>query len=43
MTIERPHQAGKVETIPFLHLKKKSEHGWDYSKKLTGLYLDGLE
>jgi fatty acid synthase subunit alpha len=34
---------GKVETIPFLHLKKKDEHGWDYSKKLTGIYLDGLE
>ncbi|KAH0541501.1 hypothetical protein FGG08_004042 [Glutinoglossum americanum] len=34
---------GKVETIPFLHLKKKEEHGWEYSKKLTGLYLDGLE
>ncbi|GLB07681.1 3-oxoacyl-[acyl-carrier-protein] synthase [Aspergillus tubingensis] len=36
-------RAGKVETIPFLHLKKKSEHGWDYSKKLTGVYLDVLE
>ncbi|RKF83307.1 Fatty acid synthase subunit alpha [Golovinomyces cichoracearum] len=34
---------GKVETIPFLHLKRKNEHGWEYSKKLTGLYLDGLE
>ncbi|KAL6718227.1 beta subunit of fatty acid synthetase [Lecanora helva] len=34
---------GKVETIPFLHLKRKDEHGWDYSKKLTGVYLDGLE
>ncbi|KAL4880511.1 hypothetical protein BJY04DRAFT_191477 [Aspergillus karnatakaensis] len=34
---------GKVETIPFLHLKKKNEHGWDYSKKLTGIYLDVLE
>lgn len=34
---------GKVETIPFLHLKRKEEHGWDYSKKLTGIYLDGLE
>jgi len=34
---------GKVETIPFLHLKRKDEHGWEYSKKLTGLYLDGLE
>ncbi|PWY96794.1 fatty acid synthase alpha subunit FasA [Aspergillus sclerotioniger CBS 115572] len=36
-------RTGKVETIPFLHLKKKSEHGWDYSKKLTGAYLDVLE
>ncbi|KAJ9502240.1 beta subunit of fatty acid synthetase [Exophiala xenobiotica] len=34
---------GKTETIPFLHLKKKQEHGWDYSKKLTGVYLEGLE
>ena len=34
---------GKVETIPFLHLKRKDEHGWEYSKKLTGLYLQGLE
>ncbi|KAI9367116.1 hypothetical protein BJX61DRAFT_547800 [Aspergillus egyptiacus] len=36
-------RSGKVETIPFLHLKKKSEHGWDYSKKITGVYLDVLE
>lgn len=34
---------GKVETIPFLHLKKKTLHGWDYSKKLTGTYLNCLE
>ena len=34
---------GKVETVPFLHLKRKDQHGWDYSKKLTGIYLDGLE
>ena len=34
---------GKVETIPFLHLKRKDEFGWEYSKKLTGVYLDGLE
>ena len=34
---------GKVETIPFLHLKRKEEHGWEYSKKLTGIYIDGLE
>ena len=34
---------GKVETIPFLHLKRKDTHGWEYSKKLTGVYLDCLE
>ncbi|KAL1301771.1 hypothetical protein AAFC00_005969 [Neodothiora populina] len=34
---------GKVETIPFLHLKRKEQHGWEYSKKLTGVYLEGLE
>lgn len=34
---------GKTETIPFLHLKKKQEHGWEYSKKLTGVYIEGLE
>ncbi|KAG9234082.1 fatty acid synthase-like protein [Amylocarpus encephaloides] len=38
-----PTKSGKVETIPFLHLKRKDEHGWEYSKKLTGMYLDGLE
>ncbi|KAF4125252.1 hypothetical protein GMORB2_4092 [Geosmithia morbida] len=37
------HSKGKVETIPFLHLKKKTLHGWDYSKKLTGAYLNCLE
>nr|POF03766.1 fatty acid synthase subunit alpha [Quercus suber] len=34
---------GKIETVPFLHLKRKEEHGWEYSKKLTGIYLDGLQ
>ncbi|KAH9820886.1 Fatty acid synthase subunit alpha [Teratosphaeria destructans] len=38
-----PTKQGKVETIPFLHLKRKEEHGWEYSKKLTGIYLQGLE
>ncbi|KGO39140.1 Acyl transferase/acyl hydrolase/lysophospholipase [Penicillium expansum] len=38
-----PTRPGKVETIPFLHLKKKTEHGWDYNKKLTGVYLNVLE
>ncbi|KAF2086578.1 hypothetical protein K490DRAFT_43995 [Saccharata proteae CBS 121410] len=37
------NKQGKVETIPFLHLKRKDEHGWEYSKKLTGVYLEGLE
>ncbi|KLU82572.1 fatty acid synthase subunit alpha [Magnaporthiopsis poae ATCC 64411] len=37
------HNKGKVETIPFLHLRRKTLHGWDYSKKLTGTYLDCLE
>ncbi|CAK7270058.1 beta subunit of fatty acid synthetase [Sporothrix epigloea] len=32
----------KVDTIPFLHLRSQSLNGWDYSKKLTGLYLDCL-
>ena len=36
-------KSGRLETIPFLHLKRKEQHGWEYSKKLTGLYLDGLE
>ncbi|KKZ61082.1 fatty acid synthase subunit alpha [[Emmonsia] crescens] len=36
-------RTGKVETVPFLHLKKKEANGWEYSKKLTGIYLDGLE
>src|SRR6202012_1981117 len=39
----KPQKPGKIETIPFLHLKKKEEHGWDYSKKLTGIYLDCLD
>ena len=39
----RETKPGKVETIPFLHLKRKEEHGWDYSKKLTGIYLECLE
>jgi fatty acid synthase subunit alpha len=34
---------GKTETIPFLHLRKKTQHGWDYSKRLTSTYLDCLE
>ncbi|GAB1316589.1 beta subunit of fatty acid synthetase [Madurella fahalii] len=34
---------GKTEAIPFLHLRKKTQHGWDYSKRLTSMYLDCLE
>ena len=34
---------GKIETIPFLHLRRKEAQGWEYNKKLTGIYLDGLE
>lgn len=41
--INGPTKQGKVETIPFLHLKRKDDHGWEYSKKLTGVYLDCLE
>ncbi|KAF4512960.1 hypothetical protein G6O67_000284 [Ophiocordyceps sinensis] len=37
------HNKGKVETIPFLHLKHKTLHGWDYSKRLTAVYLNCLE
>lgn len=39
----RDLKPGKVETIPFLHLKRKEDHGWEYSKKLTGVYLECLE
>ncbi|BFZ56375.1 3-oxoacyl-[acyl-carrier-protein] synthase [Savitreella phatthalungensis] len=30
------------ETIPFLHLKRKEDHGWEYDSELTKVYLDGL-
>ena len=33
----------RKETIPFLHLKKKEESGWEYDQRLTGLYLECLE
>ncbi|KAK9477443.1 3-oxoacyl-reductase [Lipomyces japonicus] len=46
-TGKRSKKNGKVkkftETIPFLHLKKKESNGWDYSKPLTGIYLEALE
>jgi fatty acid synthase subunit alpha len=38
-----PMRPGKTETIPFLHLKRKHAQNWEYSKKLTGVYLDCLE
>ncbi|KAL2129218.1 hypothetical protein VTI74DRAFT_8075 [Chaetomium olivicolor] len=41
--LKKSKPKGKKETIPFLHLRTKSQHGWDYSKKLTNLYLDCLE
>mmetsp|Transcript_8197 Transcript_8197/g.8128 ORF Transcript_8197/g.8128 Transcript_8197/m.8128 type:complete len:1882 (+) Transcript_8197:146-5791(+) len=32
------------ETIPFLNLQRKSKSGrWDYDRKLSSIYLDGLE
>lgn len=34
---------GKTESIPFLHLKQKSANGWDYSKRLSAVYLNTLE
>ncbi|KAL4888146.1 hypothetical protein BDV59DRAFT_148360 [Aspergillus ambiguus] len=39
----RTDSAGQMETIPFIHLKTKGEHGWDYNKRLTGIYLNVLE
>lgn len=41
--LKASHNKGKVETIPFLHLKRKNLSGWDYSKKLTAAYLNCLE
>jgi fatty acid synthase subunit alpha len=34
---------GRTETIPFLNLRRKEEQGWEYSKKLSALYLECLE
>lgn len=31
------------QTIPFLHLQRKSKTGWEYDQGLTSMYLDGLE
>ncbi|CAI5758609.1 unnamed protein product [Candida verbasci] len=31
------------QTIPFLHLQKKSSNGWEYDRKLSSMYLNGLE
>ncbi|GAO46578.1 fatty acid synthase alpha-subunit [Saitoella complicata NRRL Y-17804] len=33
----------KTETIPFLHLKRKEEHGWEFDQRLTSIYLNCLE
>ena len=41
--VKKGKPKGKTETIPFLHLRKKSQQGWDFDKKLTNLYLDCLE
>jgi fatty acid synthase subunit alpha len=41
--LKKSRPKGKTETIPFLHLRKKSQQGWDFDKKLTNLYLDCLE
>jgi fatty acid synthase subunit alpha len=40
---KKPRAEGRTECIPFLHIRKKEEHGWEYSKKLSGTYLDCLE
>ncbi|KAG7287129.1 hypothetical protein NEMBOFW57_006634 [Staphylotrichum longicolle] len=42
-SLKKSRPKGKTETIPFLHLRKKSQQGWDFDKKLTNLYLDCLE
>ncbi|KAK6461491.1 fatty acid synthase subunit alpha [Scheffersomyces coipomensis] len=31
------------ETLPFLHIKKKNGDLWEYNRKLSSVYLDGLE
>lgn len=31
------------QTIPFLHLQRKTKLGWEYDPKLSAMYLDGLE
>jgi len=33
----------KIETIPFLHLKSKTLHGWEFSRRQTSRYLNCLE
>ncbi|KAI9239093.1 MAG: hypothetical protein BYD32DRAFT_366717 [Podila humilis] len=41
----RQKKEAKKETIPFLHLKKKNPHsesGWEFSQRLTAVYLDVL-
>lgn len=43
ISVKNGNGKGKVECMPFLHLKRKEDHGWEYSKKFTGLYLETLE
>lgn len=31
------------QTIPFLHLQKKTKFGWEFDHQLSSMYLDGLE
>ncbi|ANB11937.1 trifunctional fatty acid synthase subunit FAS2 [Sugiyamaella lignohabitans] len=40
-TVSAKHM--REETIPFLHLKKKSGEIWDFDRDLSATYLDGLE
>ncbi|KAK6459259.1 fatty acid synthase subunit alpha [Scheffersomyces xylosifermentans] len=32
-----------AETLPFLHIQRKVKDGWEYDRKLSSVYLDGLE
>lgn len=38
-----PETAVAADKIPLLHLKRKVGHSWQYSSKLTSLYLDVLK
>ncbi|KAF2280046.1 uncharacterized protein EI97DRAFT_108781 [Westerdykella ornata] len=41
--VPSPQKQGRVETVPYIHLKRKDDNGWDYSKRLTNIYLSTLE